>query len=71
MQAVYSSAYQQDVEELLALLRAEGLNPMMISHGVSRGRTESVYEVRLPPGEVAIARPLIQFFQVKSAKTPS
>ncbi|HKI96841.1 MAG TPA: hypothetical protein VKB51_00070 [bacterium] len=71
LQTVYSSAYQGEVDELLGLLRSEGLNPMMVSQSARRGEAGHVYEVRLPDKEVPKARPLIQFFLLKSAKTPS
>lgn len=70
-QPVYSSAFHQDVQELLDLLRSEGLNPMMVSQRPSRGESSPIYEVCLPAKEVAKAKSLVQFFQVKSAKTPS
>ena len=70
-QPVYSSAFHPEVQELLELLRTEGLNPMMVSQRLSRGDSSPVYEVRLPAKEVSKAKPLIQFFQLKSAKTPS
>jgi hypothetical protein len=70
-QPVYSSAFHQEVQELLDLLRSEGLNPVMVSQRPSRGESSPIYEVRLPAKEVSKAKPLVQFFQVKSAKTPS
>jgi hypothetical protein len=71
LQTVYSSAYQGEVDELLGLLRAEGLSPIMVSQNARRGDAGHVYEVRLPEKEVPKAKPLIQFFLLKSAKTPS
>ena len=70
-QTVYTSGLYQDVDTLLSLLRAEGLNPMMISQQTAKGEGDAVYEVRLPEKELARARPLIQFFLVRSAKNPS
>ncbi len=70
-QTVYTSGLFQEVDTLLSLLRAEGLNPMMISQKTAKGEGEAVYEVRLPEKELARAKPLIQFFLVKSAKNPS
>ena len=70
-QTVYTSGLYQEVETLLSLLRAEGLNPMMVSRQAAKGEGEAVYEVRLPEKELAKAGPLIQFFLVKSAKNPS
>lgn len=71
LHTVYSSAFRGDVDELLGLLRSEGLNPMMVSQAARGGGGDHLYEVRLPEREVAKARPLIQFFLVKSAKSPS
>ena len=71
LQTVYSTGYQPEVDELLGLLRSEGLNPMMVSQSARRGDSGHVYEVRLPEKEVPRARPLIQFFLLKSAKSPS
>ncbi len=70
-QTVYTSGFYHEVDTLLSLLRAEGLNPMMISQKTAKGNGETVYEVRLPEKELARAKPLIQFFLVKSAKNPS
>ena len=70
-QTVYTSGLYHEVETLLSLLRAEGFNPMMISQRTAKGESEAVYQVRLPEKELARARPLIQFFLVKSAKHPS
>jgi hypothetical protein len=71
LQTVFSSPFHGDVDELLGLLRSEGLNPMMVSQSAGRGNADRLYEVRLPEKEVPKARPLIQFFLLKSAKTPS
>lgn len=71
LHTVYTSAYQGEVDELLGLLRSEGLNPIMVSQAARRGDASHVYEVRLPEREVPKAKPLIQFFLLKSAKTPS
>lgn len=71
LHTVYSSGYQGEAEELLGLLRSEGLSPMMVSQAARRGDAGHVYQVRLPEREVAKAKPLIQFFLLKSAKTPS
>lgn len=71
LQTVFTSPFQGEVDELLGLLRAEGLNPMMISHHARPDEGDHRYEVRLPEKEVAKAKPLIQFFLLKSAKTPS
>lgn len=71
LQTVFSSGYQNEVDELLGLLRAEGLNPMMVSQSTRREGNGHVYQVRLPEKEVPRAKPLIQFFLLKSAKSPS
>jgi hypothetical protein len=71
LQTVFSSRFQGEVDELLGLLRAEGLNPMMVSQRPRQGEAEHRYEVRLPEKEVPKAKPLIQFFLLKTAKTPS
>lgn len=71
LQMVFSTRVQGEVEDLLDMLRAEGLNPMMVSQGGGMGQNGTVFEVRLPEKEVQKAKPLIQFFVVKSAKTPS
>jgi len=69
-QTVYTGGLYKEVDTLLTLLRAEVLNPMMISQKTAQGEDEAVYEVRLPQKEIARAKPLIQFFLVRSAKTP-
>lgn len=71
LHTVYSSGFHPEVDELLNLLRAEGLNPIMVSAGSSQSEAGPVYEVRLSEKEAVKAKPLIQFFLVKSAKTPS
>lgn len=70
-QTVYTSGLFHEVDTLLSLLRSEGLNPMMVSQKTAKGEGEAVYEVRLPEKELARAKPLIQFFLVRSAKNPS
>jgi hypothetical protein len=70
-QTVFRSGYQQEVDELLLMLRAEGFRPIMVSHQTPRAENGSSFEIRLPEKEVPKARPLIQFFLVKSAKAPS
>ncbi len=60
------------MDELLHLLRAEGLRPMMVSHRTGEGAGQGhQYDVRLPEGEANKARPVVQFFLLKSAKQPS
>lgn len=71
LQTVYSTALRSEVDELLGLLRSEGLNPMMVSQAARREGNGHVYDVRLPEKEVPRARPLIQFFLLKSARSPS
>jgi hypothetical protein len=71
LQTVYRTPLHAEVDELLALLRSEGLNPMMVSQSVRREGNGHLYEVRLPEKEVPRAKPVIQFFQLKTAKTPS
>lgn len=71
LQTVHSSGYRNEAEELLGLLRTEGFNPMMISQSAREAGGGHLYEVRLPEKEMTRARPLIQFFLLKSAKTPS
>lgn len=66
---VFSSGYQSEVNTLLRMLRAKGMNPMMVLQHVGSGRGEPVYEVRLPEGEVPHARPVIQIFLMHSART--
>jgi len=70
-QTVFSSAAQGEVDELLHLLRSEGFNPIMVSQSVGGSESRHRYEVRLPEREVPKARPLVQFFLLKSAKAPS
>ncbi len=71
LQMVFSSGFQPEVDELLGLLRSEGLNPIMVSQASLHGEAGHRYEVRLPEREVPKARPLVQFFLLKSARTPS
>lgn len=71
LQTVFSSGFQPEVDELLGLLRSEGLNPIMISQASLHAEAGHEYEVRLPEREVPKARPLVQFFLLRSARTPS
>lgn len=70
-QTVFSSPTRHEVDHLLSLLRGEDLNPMMVSQKTTRGDSGTVYEVRLPEKEMVRAKPLIQFFLVKTAKSTS
>jgi hypothetical protein len=70
-QTIFASGVQGEVDELLHLLRSEGFNPIMVSRSAGGRESHHRYEVRLPEREVPKARPLIQFFLLKSAKTPS
>ena len=70
-QTVFTSRLRQEVDDLLTLLRSEGMNPMMVSQQSAQGDNGAIYQVRLPEHELAKAKPLIQFFLVKTAKTPS
>ena len=71
LHTVFSSGAQNDVDEVLALLRGEGLNPVMISQSAVREGAGARYEVRLSDQELERGRPLVQFFLLKSTKKPS
>jgi len=70
LRTVYTTALHADVEALLHMLRAEGMNPMMVSGPPDREQGDTLYQVRLPSQEVEPAKPLIRLFQMKYAKTP-
>jgi len=70
LRPVYHSVHFTEVDGLLAMLRAEGLHPMMVTH--SREEPNRVqYEVRLPDAEIEAAQPLIERYLMKSAQPPS
>ena len=66
---VFTTNLHDEIQELLELLRSDGLNPMMVSE--SRTNGESVYQLHLPTQELAKARPILKFFHVKTAKNHS
>ena len=71
LRPVFSSAYHRDVETLLQVLRAEGMNPMMVTQNRSGSKNAHFYLVMLPEGEVERAKPLIALYGADSAKKPS
>ncbi len=71
LRPVYNSAYHSDVDSLLRILRAEGLNPMMVTHNRSGARNGPLYMIMLPEKEIRRAKPIIDMYVVQSAKTPS
>ncbi len=68
---IFTSGFHEDIDELLALLRSEGLNPMMVSKSHSNGDSEPVYQIHLPSHEISKARPILKFFQLKTNKKQS
>ena len=71
LRPAYSSAYYSDVDALLEILRAEGMNPMMVTQNRSGSRSSSLYMIMLSEKELRRAKHLIDLYVVQSAKTPS
>jgi len=70
MALVYSTHSPSEAEELAALLRGEGMRPVVISSHVS-DRPRARYEVRLPPREAERAQAMIKWFGTKAGKHPN
>ncbi len=70
LKPVYHLAYFGEVNELLGILRAEGLNPVMVTQNQGE-RSAPTYEIRLPENELQPGRPLIESYQLQSAQHPS
>ncbi len=68
---VYTSGSLSDADGLLQIMRAEGLNPMMVTQSRGGGGNAASYVVMLPDGEVAKAKPIIDLHGVRSARKPS
>ncbi|MCZ6472868.1 MAG: hypothetical protein O7A08_11985 [SAR324 cluster bacterium] len=71
LRPVYNSIYYGDVDSLLQILRAEGLNPMMVTNNSSGAKNGPLYMIMLPDREIRRAKPLIDVYVVQTAKTPS
>ena len=67
---VYGTHDRQDVEALLKILRAEGLNPIMLTERQDVS-SDFLYGIRLPEKEVPRASPLVEMFQLRTFKKPS
>lgn len=71
LRPVYSSTFRGDVESLLQVLRAEGMNPMMVTQNRGGAKNSPFYMVMLPEKDVARAKPLIDLYTMPSARRPS
>lgn len=65
---LFDTPRQSDAEGLVALLRAKGLSPIMVTRRLGEGDVAIMYEVRLPEAEFPRARILMsQYIARKSA----
>lgn len=65
---LFDTSKQGEAEGLVALLRAKGLSPIMVTRRLAEGDASIMYEVRLPEAEFARARILMsQYMARKSA----
>lgn len=67
---VYTSASLADADGLLRILRAEGLNPMMVTQSRGGGNAAS-YVVMLSDGELAKGKPIVDLHSARPARKPS
>jgi len=56
---LYHTPQQSEAEGLLAMLRAKGLNPIMVTRKSAGADSPVMYEVRLPEPELARGKSLI------------
>jgi hypothetical protein len=59
---MYSTTRQQEAEGLLALLRAKGLNPFMVTQKRAGADSPALYEVLLPESELGPGKHLTDQF---------
>lgn len=71
LRVVYSSAVQADADELLELLRTEGLRPIMVSQNTTFRQSPPQFEIRLPEHEARKARSLIEMFKLQAHHRPN
>jgi hypothetical protein len=71
LRPVYSSVFRSDVESLLEVLRAEGMNPMMVTQNRGGAKNLPFYMVMLQEKDAAQAKPIIDLYAIPSAKKPS
>jgi len=65
---VFETMQQAEAEDLLALLRGKGLNPIMVTRRTAGDNSPVVFEVRLPEQELTRAKSLMsQYIARKSA----
>jgi hypothetical protein len=62
LRPLYSTSRQTEVEGLLAVLRAKGLNPIMVTQKRAGGEAALSYEVRLPENELKWGQPILLQF---------
>ncbi len=65
--ALFSTLQQSDAEGLLAVLRAKGLTPIMVTRKTAGTDSPVMYEVRLPEPELVRAKLLISQYVARTS----
>ena len=71
MTPVFSSQSQAEADELVQLLRGEGLRPVLVTAQSSERSFRIRYEIRLVHHEVERAQALVKWFKLRAGKHPN
>ena len=68
MKLVFASPAQSEADELLQLLRNEGLRAVLVTRNATGKQATLQFEIRLPHREAKRAQPLVELFKLRAAK---
>ena len=68
MQLVFASPARSEADELLELLRGEGMRPVLASQNPMDRERSLQFEIRLPRAEAQRAQSTIELFKLRSTK---
>ena len=68
MKLVFASQALSEADELLHLLRNEGLHAVLVTRNATGKQATLQFEIRLPQREAKRAQPLVELFKLRAAK---
>lgn len=68
MTLVFASQAQSEADELLHLLRNEGLHAVLVTRNATETQATLNFEIRLPHREAKRAQPLVELFKLRAEK---
>ncbi len=71
MALAFATTEQGEAEELIKLLRGEGMRPVLVTAKTADGQHRVRFEIRLAHQEAEQAKSLINWFKLKQGKTPN